>query len=506
MAQTNLMTGVLYGAPYTTINSLANTQFKEDTEIFDLNDYIKYRNDLFEKLQKQIGKNKTKKKLQSINNLIKIAKQQAYASIGATDESEFIYLLKLLNSNKGLEIKLINYLNNISQAAIDYAMKNLSETDYNKTSIRREFMYNDFDKYIGKAQKELDDITKILDKELMKPNASQNLKDTIKELLFGADSGSQTLANTAQSKSGIVGEVGGALITGINSQVISGTDQVINEVVSIIGTEGGKADTKLKFNYKNFSGTLKISIKNYKDAIKKTSKLKDNLSTVTVNSGGSLITFFDDFKKQIDPDIDVSSVIDEFNTYWLNVLYFRNFPLTKDTMEKEFEYTRARMNSLLNTYAIVYLMTGYGELNEASFFKTIEDQLLNGKAALFLQMPGVGIIPFFEVLEQIKIGMNVIENPDVTLRFSTPGAQSSIKNVDLSNGQVRNAKASKSNAEKHNAYNQNGNYGGTVNLMSEESPRSVLSRRYSLYGQGVKTQVQLVIRGNTLNSILENYV
>lgn len=502
MARQNLMTGVLYGAPYIANNPFVE-QFTEDTEVFDLEKYLKYRDDLFEKLQKQIGKNRSKQKIKDIERLISISKKQAYNSLGVdlNNEAGFRTILSLLNKNNGLQEKILLWLNQVAEAATHYALKNLKDTDYGDTSLRRDFLYKNFNNYSKKAQQTLDEISIILN-DLGSPTSSKELKRIAKELFFGK-AGTQTLANTAQSQSGVVGEIGTALIMGINAQLGFSINTAIDQIVQIIGTKGKKADVKVPLE--DLEKDFTISVKNI-SIEKKQAALTDGLSRISVNSGGSFLTFFEDFKKNIDPDIDVSSVIEGFNTYWVNVLYFRNFPLTGAEMTKEFEYTRARMNALLNTYAIVYLMTGYDQLNGDNFFEKIENEIISNKAAIFFSVPGLGTIPFFEILEQIKIGMRVAEDPDVTLRFSTPGAQSGVKAVDRINQAARDARAAKGNAEKHNEYNQNGGYGGTVNVMRGERPQDVIARRYGLYGKAVKTNVELSIKGKSLAKMLEPYV
>lgn len=519
MANTNVMTSVLYGAPYWN----GNTFISDVDYSFVLSNYEdKFKNDFFDDLNKKASKIDRQSLLNDIQDCIEESKKLTWESLGVTKEDDCQKMLRFLNDYSKIEEKIFKWIDKIITAAIEDAT---AENDFSKRRYEK-----NFSKYSKKAQKDLNNLITEINNLGVKTITSRELIKLVKSLFLGE--GTPTLVNTDSSKYGISGEIGTSIsnaiksilaghnenITKIINAKLSSTFKDLNNVVTteIIGTAGEKADTKTVYYKDEKIITLLASVKRKKITNEKVSDFFNKKSReIKVEDSGSIINFFKSLEVKVDLPIN-DSLLEGFNTYWLNLLYFNQYNDSQKITRQKLMEIRNEINAFVSIYAIIFLMVGKNGLVGNNFVGKIKSKLdLEKYPALLFTVPNLGTVPLYKILEQIYENIKKLleqaqqgqvlpqMRSQMRLVLRLDGIQFAASSVD----KISKENPSTKIENKNIFFKGGGHYVGTKgNLRNKNSIEAILNERYDTFGSNINVKIFLMVPGGALNNILKDYV
>ena len=520
MANTNVMTSVLYGAPYWN----GDTFVSEDDYSFILKDYEEnFKNAFFNDLNKKASKDDRELLLSQIKDCIEKSRNLTWESLGVSTEEECQKALKAFNNLQLIEQRVTKWIDKIINAAIDDAIAN--DGDFSKKRYEE-----NFSKYLRKAQNELNKLMTEINQFGENKIQRKDLKILARSLFLGE--GTQTLINTDSSKYGVSGEIivgisnaikaalneyGKNTVKIIDAKLIDTFKGKISDAITteIIGTAGEKTDTKTVYYKDEKIITLLASVKRKKIGNLTAEEFFKESQDIKVDDSGSIINFFKSLQVKVNLPIN-EDLLEGFNTYWLNLLYFNQYNDSKKITGRKVSEIRNEINAFINTYAIIFLMTGKNGLIGKDFIQKIKSKLvLNKNPALLFIIPEFGIMPLYRILDQIyenivKLLRQVQQNKSLPamrsqmrLALRLDGIQSAVSKID----KISKENPSADIKDKNIFFQQGGHYVGTKgNLKNKDNIEDILNERYRAFGSGIDIKIFLLVPGGALNSILSKYV
>jgi len=520
MANTNVMTSVLYGAPYWNGDT-----FISDTDYtFVLKNYEdQFKKVFFDDLNKKASKNKRDFLLSQIKDCIDESRTLTWESLGVKTEEECQIALKAFNDLSLIEQRVAKWIDKIINAAIADAIAN--DEDFSKKRYEK-----NFSKYLQKAQNELNKLMAAINQLGDNKIQRKDLRMLARSLFLGE--GIQTLTNTDSSKYGISGEIiisissaikaalneyKGNTVKIIDAKLVDTFKGKISDTITaeIIGTAGEKTDTKTVYYKDEKTITLLASVKRKKIEKITAEKFFKEPQDIKVEDSGSIINFFKSLQVKVDLPIN-EDYLEGFNTYWLNLLYFNQYNTSKKITGKKINEVRNEINAFINTYAIIFLMTGKNGLIGTDFIQKIKSKLaLDKNPALLFAIPNFGIMPLYQILDQIYKNIEKLLNQaqqgkslpmmrsQMRLALRLDGIQSAVSRVD----KISRENPSTEVKDKNVFFQQGGHYVGTKgNLKNKNTIKDILNERYRAFGSGIDIKIFLLVPGGALNNILTQYV